>query len=139
MLADLEVIMTGGSNQAAHDALKRDILIWLGQWPDILVENNPTGRFQHLYRKAVITVGAPGRPDVTGVWSVPIDTSPSARYVGLAFAVEAKTGQGQLGKLQRRWRDRFEALGGHYVLARSVEDVIEAFPPGGPRWMNVPR
>jgi hypothetical protein len=128
--------MAGGSNQAAHDALKNNILVWLGQWPDILVENNPTGRFQHLYRKAVITVGAPGRPDITGVWSVPIDTSLGKRYFALAFAVEVKTGDGRLGPKQRRWRQRFEDLGGHYVLARSLDDVKDAFPEGGPAWMT---
>ena len=120
--------------QAAHDRLKNDILIALGQRPDILIENNPTGVFRSFYRQAKIRVGVPGRPDITGTWSVPIDKSPSARYVGLAFAIEVKTGSGRLGPQQRRWRDRFEALGGHYVLARSVEDAVNAFPQGGPAW-----
>lgn len=115
------------SQGAEHDKLKRDILITLGCRPDVLVENSPTGKFRHIYRKEVIAIGASGRPDITGTRKLPIVTGNGVQYTGQSFAVEVKTGSAKLSTQQKRWRDRFESLGGLYVLARSVEDVQDAF------------
>jgi hypothetical protein len=122
------------NRQVEHDRLKADILCYLGARSDVLVENTPTGRYIQP-NGGWITIGAPGRPDIRGVWRILIARSPTTRYAGLAFAVEVKTGGGDLEAHQRRWRNRFQDLGGLYVLARSLDDVQSVFGSNDP-WSN---
>lgn len=56
----------------------------------------------------------PGAPDIIAV----VD----GRFLG----IEAKTKTGRLREDQKICRDAIEASGGTYIVARSVEDVMEA-------------
>lgn len=44
---------------------------------------------------------------------------------GRSVWIEIKTPQGRLSRHQRAFKDAIEAHGGEYVVARSVEDVME--------------
>ena len=59
-----------------------------------------------------------GLPDILGVLR---------GGTGRMFAVEVKTKTGQLETNQIEWRERLEAAGVVYVLARSVSDVETVF------------
>ncbi len=43
---------------------------------------------------------------------------------GRFLAIEVKSKSGKLSKEQKEWRDRMESYGCIYILARSIEDVI---------------
>lgn len=45
--------------------------------------------------------------------------------VGRAFAIEVKAPKGQLSPEQVSWREKLEAKGVIYVLARSLDDAME--------------
>lgn len=55
-----------------------------------------------------------GFPDLAGI--VP-------GGLGRLFVVEVKAEKGRLKPEQQMWRERLEASGVHYILARRVEDV----------------
>ena len=46
----------------------------------------------------------------------------TGRYCG----VEVKTATGKMSEHQLKWKQRIEAAGGRYILARSVDDVVNA-------------
>lgn len=49
------------------------------------------------------------------------------QYVG----IEVKTPKGKMSEHQLKWQARIKDNGGRYILARSVDDVIEAFRQTG--------
>lgn len=46
------------------------------------------------------------------------------RYYGQAIAIETKAPRGKQSEAQAAWQAAFEAVGGVYVLPRSVEEVL---------------
>jgi hypothetical protein len=64
---------------------------------------------EHFYR-----TGFPGLPDVIAV------------YRGRCFGIELKGDRNEQSQAQRCFESDFNAAGGKYVLARRLEDVIEA-------------
>ena len=73
-----------------------------------------TGAFQtaqgNFYR-----FGHPGACDIIVV--------ANGRYIG----IEVKAPRGQLSKTQEHFRDNLILAGGHYIVARQLEDVIDYF------------
>lgn len=106
--------MPGGNQGAAHMRLKNEILLALGCSRAILIWNNPTGVFRGLHDSTVTRVGMPGQPDIIAI------AAPSGRFVG----IEVKTGSGRLSEAQKNWKAQAELRGALYIVARSVEDVI---------------
>ena len=45
---------------------------------------------------------------------------------GTVLFIEVKTSKGRLTQHQERFRDHLTQAGGHYVVARSIDDVEEA-------------
>ena len=71
----------------------------------------------------MVTIGIVGEADVQGVL-------PGGR----AVAVECKSGNDVLRRRQKAWRDRFEELGGLYVLAhneKGIEDLRRTLTQNG--------
>lgn len=94
-------------------AIKNEILLELSRHPQALVWNSPCGTFRSMTDPSrVIRIGPPGRADLIGVIG------------GRAVAIEVKTSTGRLRVEQERWRDAFQARGGIWVLARSVDDAL---------------
>jgi glucose dehydrogenase len=91
-----------------------EILLDLGQIPDVVVWKNNTGvarSFDDPDRK--IRYGLTGSGDILGV------VAPHGRLL----AVEAKTGGGTQSKRQKAFQRAIESVGGVYVVARSVADA----------------
>lgn len=55
--------------------------------------------------------GTPGSPDIFVLQN------------GTIFGIEVKTETGRLSDTQIAFRDTFEANGGHYIIARSIDDL----------------
>lgn len=91
------------------------MLLRLGCLPHVLVRRVVVGKFRRLRGDpTVYTIGVPGEADIQGV------IGPNGR----AFAVEVKTGDGRLNADQKKWRNRFESLGGIYILYRHPDDLL---------------
>lgn len=58
--------------------------------------------------------GSAGQPDVMAIIG------------GKFYAIEAKSAAGRQSDDQKAWQARCEAAGGVYILARSVDDIINA-------------
>ena len=101
-----------------HGKLVQDILLALGQRPDVFLWRNPTGHYLALDGVTHVVVGIKGAPDIMGV--------KSCGGVGRAFGIEAKTGSGRVRKRQSIWRAAFEKRHGIYIVARSVIQAVSA-------------
>jgi hypothetical protein len=64
-----------------------------------------------------IRFGYPGSPDIFAI------RAPGGQLIG----IEVKDGRGRLNANQAEFRDRLEAAGGQYVVARSLDDVLPLF------------
>ncbi len=98
------------SSTAAHKALVNSILLAIS--PLGLAWSNDTHGLAYDRR------GNPFKSGLTG--SSDILACIRRRFV----AIEAKTGTGDLSTPQRRFRDAVIRAGGVWILARSVDDVI---------------
>lgn len=95
--------------------LMNQILLAFGARPDlkiwrsnVLVARDRTGR--------VVRAGIKGQADISGI------LAPQGRRV----EIEVKTATGRQRPEQKNWQAMIEAMGGIYVVARSVEDVERA-------------
>lgn len=117
--------------------IKNQILISLGENPNGLYYNNPTGlgipysfvkkmcphchcRVEH---GSPIQYGLVGSADIMGVSAVTITPDMVGKVIGVATAVEVKTATGRQHDQQKRFQAAWERCGGKYILARSPEDV----------------
>ena len=93
--------------------IQKGILEYLSYRKGFFWRNN-SGGFRdiknHFYR-----FGLKGSPDILGI--IPPD--------GRLVAIEVKSATGQMTDDQRWFQEQVEKHGGVYVLARSVQDVIE--------------
>jgi len=95
--------------------IKAEILLWLSEQSNIIAWNNPTGLAKSMDGKYHIRFGLVGSPDILGV------IGPPGRFLG----IETKTLRGKQRESQKRFQKAFEAQGGLYMVARSVDDVRE--------------
>lgn len=98
----------------AHSTLKRRILLELGARSDCRVWNSNTGAAQTPGGR-MVRFNVPGAADISGIIRG-----------GKRLEVEVKTGTGAPSLAQKRFRAMIEAMGGLYVLARSIEDATSA-------------
>ena len=106
---------------SAHTKLLAEVLLAIGALPDAFVEkvnvvvgvNPATGQHVRSVEKGHPDIQACVRNRRTGL--------------GLFVAGDVKTGNANLTKEQRNWRDAFIARGGGiYRVFRSVQDAIDA-------------
>jgi hypothetical protein len=71
-----------------------------------------------------IRAGTKGMPDLLAV------LPPNGRLVGIE--VKREEG-GRLSPAQKAWGEELTRHGGLFIVARSVQDVIDALPPGNVR------
>lgn len=120
----------GGRNE--HEVLENAVLVALSKLPYVRVWKNETGALP-LYQKdsaghtildetgepvvhRYIHYGLPGSGDLTGLVV--------RGGVGARLEIEVKTGSGKLSKDQRLFRAMILSMGGYYIEARSVEQVL---------------
>ena len=96
----------------AHFGCDRDVFLW----------NHPTGVVRTEWG-GVMRVGLPGSPDLIGAMSVVISPQDVGRRMAVAVGIETKASNGKQSDQQRAFEARWVAMGGLYVLARSVADV----------------
>ncbi|MEX2336366.1 MAG: hypothetical protein WD555_03745 [Fulvivirga sp.] len=63
-------------------------------------------------KKYIPGTGTNGTADISAIWN------------GLSLKIEVKIGRDKLGEAQEKYRDRIEASGGVYIVARSYEDFV---------------
>ena len=99
-----------------HSQLCREIEVELSRMPDVYVTGNASG--VAYYQGARVGYGAfsPGAPDLLAV------VGPHGRLV----AIECKTGAARQTVVQRKCQQRLERVGVKYVVARTVNDAVEA-------------
>jgi len=98
---------------ATESKLVKACLEYLRFHPSIMAWRNNTGGASASYKGKTryIAFGAPGAPDILGVTD------------GRALAVECKSPKGKQTEAQRKWQADFEACGGLYILARTLDDL----------------
>ena len=93
---------------------QKAILEWL-DWKHIFHYRNNSGAFvdsnEHFYR-----FGAVGSPDIVFVVN--------GQYAG----IEVEASKGRQSDNQKEFQRQLEAAGGRYILAHSLDDVVNAFP-----------
>lgn len=102
----------------AHDnetAIMQRILLALGAHPACRIWRMNTGALPDQHGR-LIRFGVPGMADIIGL------LRPSGRFL----AIEVKTPTGRQSEQQRSFQRMVEAAGGLYVLARSVEEAVQA-------------
>jgi hypothetical protein len=86
--------------------LVKEILAVIGSRNDVRVWRNNTGTL-------IDSLGLVGSADILGI------IAPQGRFL----AIECKTRTGKQSDQQRNFQKMIEAMGGIYILARSLEDV----------------
>lgn len=125
--------------------LLADIRLAVGARPDFMLTRINTGVFD-VGKGAKVRSAPNGFPDLIGTLRCRIKTrrvveSNFSLYegpeywheYGQAVAIETKAPKGRLSEAQIAWGKQFEKVGGVYILARSVEDVLTALGPV-PEW-----
>lgn len=103
---------------SSERVIQTDILLALSQRPNAHVwrQNVLSARRRNGDGSlgAVVRSGPPGTADILGV------------VEGLPVAIEVKSESGRQSPAQRSWGRAFTAAGGLYVVARSVDEAVEA-------------
>lgn len=108
--------------RAICDWLDKTNQVWLRHSPSNVVGKKGTATFRR------IRDSQKGAADV--IWFRA--KSESFKIIGTvwtiscqAFAIEVKSPIGKQSDDQKRWQERFEAVGGEYWLIRSVDEFLE--------------
>lgn len=98
-----------------------DIRLALGQRDDVMLFRINVGKFRPLHgdQNRVIQSAPNGTPDLLGVIKP-----------GTALAIEVKSAKGAQRAEQIAFQKAWEARGGIYILARSVDDVLKRIGEG---------
>jgi hypothetical protein len=97
-----------------ESVIQSNIRITLGLRDDVMLIRINVGKFRPLHgpQDRVIQSAPAGTPDLLGVWN------------GKALAIEVKDAKGRQRPEQVAFQKAWEARGGIYILARSVDDVL---------------
>ena len=90
-----------------------EILRVIGARSDIRIWRSNSGAAT-THRGALVRFGVPGQADISGI------LAPSGRRI----EIEVKSATGRQTQQQRRFQAMIERMGGVYILARSVGDVL---------------
>lgn len=94
-------------------AIMRDILIAVSRLPGTLAWRNQTGALRDQNGQ-LVRFGVPGSPDILACRA--------GRFIG----IEVKTHTGRQSIQQQRFQAALERAGGLYIVARSVDDALQA-------------
>jgi hypothetical protein len=140
---------TPSKRTGRESPLLADVRLAIGTRRDILAERINTGVFRPLHgdQKRVIRSAPNGFPDINVTQLRRIETrqiiqpnsfQPHERFVwhyyGQRIGIETKSATGAQREAQQDYQRALEAVGGIYILARSVEDVLRVIGPE-PDWL----
>jgi len=119
--------MTAAPVRQTEAEIQHGILLALGARPNLRVWRANTGVAKDPLSGRLVRFGTPGQADVLGV------LAPGGRLL----AIECKSTTGRLTDDQAAWGRMVQAMGGVYVVARSVQDAVRAvdaaaFQPSDP-------
>lgn len=114
------------NHHPAHNRIKERVALAVGGRADAMIWNVLAGQFRTIDGHRFVTGASPGFPDQMGIRTVRLFGRPFAQ----AVAFETKTGKGRLTEAQGKFRRRFEALGGLYVVVRDVADATREIERG---------
>ena len=104
--------------------IKNDVLRHFGTRDEIRIWNNPSGMGRAMNDDHPIRFGLKGSSDIIGI----IGAEPLR---GKWLAIETKTEVGRQSKEQINFMNMIRAMGGIYIIARSVHDVYAALFDAG--------
>lgn len=96
--------------------IQQRILLALGAHPACRIWRMNTGALPDPRTGRIIRFGIPGLADILGM------LRPSGRFL----AIEVKSATGRQSTQQQAFQRMVESCGGLYVLARSVDDAVQA-------------
>ena len=104
----------GGDHSEEHTKLVNDVMVALGNEPDLAVwKFRPGGE---LNMAGIPVFCAPkGIADICGILAP----------FGTWIALECKTGDAQLNQWQREWAPLMVSFGGYFGIVRSVDDALQ--------------
>ena len=98
------------------------IIDWLKLHRVFHWRNNTGAMFgQYKGKSWAVRFGVPGAPDI---FAMKPTCDPA--YGAEIYAIEVKGEGGKQSDLQKQFQQDFERAGGEYLLARCLEDVVEA-------------
>lgn len=130
--------MVARTKRAGHDLeapLVAELRLALGSRKDMKMFRLNTGKYRAMWDPKVIVTSAPaGTPDLLGCWHRPLTIvgrhgDPFDQRIGQFFAIETKARYGRQSQEQKDWQKAWESVGAIYLLARTVEQVLEFFGP----------
>lgn len=102
----------------AEQRTQKAILDYLSLYPnqiDVWRQNTGAAKYRSGGKTRFIRFSIPGAADITGILAD-----------GRRIEIEVKSPKGRQSRVQHRFQERIERKGGIYILARSVDDVMEA-------------
>lgn len=121
------------AKRPGHDLeapLVAELRLALGSRRDMKLFRLNTGKYRAMWDPTVIVTSAPaGTPDLLGCWSCHCLTVAGRQTYGQFFAIETKARYGRQSQEQKDWQSAWESVGAIYLLARTVEQVLEFFGP----------
>ena len=103
----------GQNRRRSHDLLVQQIVLALSQTGICRVWEQPTGA---AYRDgALVRYGVIGSADISGIL-----------VGGKRLEIEVKTGRAVQEPRQVKFMNMIRAMGGHYFVARSIDDAVKA-------------
>ncbi len=99
----------------AENVTQAEILLSIGRIPGMLAWRNNSGALPDKTGR-LIRYGLIGSPDIL------------ACFRGQFIGIEVKSAAGKQREAQINFQRAFEKAGGLYVVARSVDDVLNALP-----------
>lgn len=129
--------------------LVAELRLALGSRRDMKLFRLNTGKYRAMWDPKVIVTSAPaGTPDLLGCWRRDVKPVRGMDFIGYAkkviyhgkdnvtaigigqfFAIETKARYGRQSQEQKDWQSAWESVGAIYLLARTVEQVLEFFGP----------
>ena len=101
-----------------EQSLVRQIMAYLSYVPNLRVWRSNTGAAWHGDR--IVRYGMPGSADISGIVRG-----------GRRLEIEVKSQKGKLSKRQDEFGQMIKKMGGVYLVARSLDDVIRFVEDGG--------
>jgi len=108
--------MTASNSEAQIQA---DIMAALAGRRDLRIWRASAGAARDASSGRVYHFGTPGQADLSGILAD-----------GRRLEIEAKTKTGRQSDQQKAFQAMIERFGGVYILARSVQDVLDVLGPG---------
>jgi hypothetical protein len=103
------------------------IMVALGARADIRLWRQNVGVARPLSNPgSVVRYGVPGQSDIGGVYT--------HNGIGVVLQIEVKAARGRVAPEQIKWLAMIERMGGIAVVARSVDDVLDALEAWRGKW-----